>query len=428
MELIDLSKIYSPKTREYIQEVLSSFENGNYRSSIVMLYSVCLCDLYFKLIELRDVYSDQYSKDLLHRIEQKIATDKASPAWEAEIVDSLFKSSPILDTQSYALVCHLRDFRNLSAHPVLDDYSELFMPSKEIVEAYIKSAFETVLSKPALLVSNAVEVISEDLDEKKGYLLDDRDGFRKYVTNKYLNRMPEAMIKRVFKSFWKFAFVLMNEKCNDNRLINVYFLSAIYKFNKIAVETEIKAEADKYEIVENDATILMAFWLCCTEESIFSLLPDVTKALLLKYTHQNQFYRLISWFTSENKKAHVDSLIASKFDYLPTKENHLKFLFDAFKASGDLQCLYRYFISSVGTASSFKEAEKRIETYVIPYLHEMSNNNIEMLIACFNENRQVYNNYRLSYFCERVWEYARAFLLEVEVKEKYPRFIIPECE
>lgn len=113
-----------------MREVLSSYDNGNYRSAIVMLYSVCLCDLLFKLIELRDVYLDQFSKDLLRKIDEKIALDKASPAWEAELVDSLYKSSPILDTQSYAIICHLRDFRNLSAHPVMDDYSELFMPSK----------------------------------------------------------------------------------------------------------------------------------------------------------------------------------------------------------------------------------------------------------------------------------------------------------
>ncbi len=245
MELIDLSRILSPKTREYMREVLSSYENGNYRSSIVMLYSVCLCDLIFKLVELRDVYLDKFSKDLLVKIEQKIASDKASPAWEVELLEALFKSSPILDTQSYALINHLRDFRNLSAHPVLDDYSELFMPSKEIVEAYIKSSFDAILSKPALLVSNAVEVISEDLDVKKGYLLEDKKGFQDYVRKKYLNRMPEAMIQRVFRSFWKFTFVLLNEKCNENRLLNVYFLSVVYKHNKEAVAADIRAEADR---------------------------------------------------------------------------------------------------------------------------------------------------------------------------------------
>ena len=46
-------KIYSPKSREYFKEVISSYVNGNYRSAIVMLYSVCICDLLFKLQELK---------------------------------------------------------------------------------------------------------------------------------------------------------------------------------------------------------------------------------------------------------------------------------------------------------------------------------------------------------------------------------------
>ena len=41
--------IYFSKTREYFKEVLSSYANGNYRSAIVMLYSIAICDiLYFR--------------------------------------------------------------------------------------------------------------------------------------------------------------------------------------------------------------------------------------------------------------------------------------------------------------------------------------------------------------------------------------------
>ena len=411
-----------------MREVLSSYENGNYRSAVVMLYSVCLCDLFFKLIELRDVYSDQFSKDLLRKIDEKIALDKASPAWEAELVDSLYKNSPILDSQSYATICHLRDYRNLSAHPVMDDYSELFMPSKEIVEAYIKSAFETVLAKPALLVSNVVEVISEDLDEKRGYLLDDKEGFEKYVCSKYLIRMPAAMLCRVFKSFWKFTFVLQNEKCDRNRLLNVHFLLAIYRFNKDVVETGIAAEVDKYEVAEREDIITMAFWLCGYEPAIFPKLPAVTRALLSKYATHNPFYRLISWFMSENKEAHINTLISSRFHDYPSEETRMKYVFNRFKETNDQQHLYRFFISILRYASSYKGAESKIDTYIIPFINDMSPENLERVIAAFNENSQVYNNYYLSYYCGKVWECAQKFMAADYVTEHYPRFKLPNEE
>ncbi|MEC1395969.1 hypothetical protein [Peribacillus simplex] len=39
--------IYHHKTKKYFDEVLNSFENENYRSSVVMLYTVVICDLVF---------------------------------------------------------------------------------------------------------------------------------------------------------------------------------------------------------------------------------------------------------------------------------------------------------------------------------------------------------------------------------------------
>ena len=44
--ILEIDNIYSSKTREYFREVLSSYSNGNYRSAVVMLYSVCICDLF----------------------------------------------------------------------------------------------------------------------------------------------------------------------------------------------------------------------------------------------------------------------------------------------------------------------------------------------------------------------------------------------
>ena len=45
----EIEKIYSIKSREYFKEVVSSYAIGNFRSAIVMLYSVCMCDLIYKL-------------------------------------------------------------------------------------------------------------------------------------------------------------------------------------------------------------------------------------------------------------------------------------------------------------------------------------------------------------------------------------------
>ena len=47
--LPEVEKIYFAKTKEYFQEVMSSYSIGNYRTATVMLYSVAICDLQIKL-------------------------------------------------------------------------------------------------------------------------------------------------------------------------------------------------------------------------------------------------------------------------------------------------------------------------------------------------------------------------------------------
>lgn len=79
---IDLEKIYDSRTKEYFREVLACYGIGSYRSSIVLLNSVCLCDIFYKLQEFRDIYNDNVAADCLKKIEEEISKDKTSPGWE----------------------------------------------------------------------------------------------------------------------------------------------------------------------------------------------------------------------------------------------------------------------------------------------------------------------------------------------------------
>ena len=68
--LREIDDIYFTKTREYFQEVLSSYSNGNYRSAVVMLYSVAICDILFKLRELKDMFNDTVADEILKEVEK----------------------------------------------------------------------------------------------------------------------------------------------------------------------------------------------------------------------------------------------------------------------------------------------------------------------------------------------------------------------
>ena len=42
-------QIFDARSREYFSEVLSCYTVGNYRSAVVMLWSVVVCDILFKI-------------------------------------------------------------------------------------------------------------------------------------------------------------------------------------------------------------------------------------------------------------------------------------------------------------------------------------------------------------------------------------------
>ncbi|MFC0035379.1 hypothetical protein [Cardiobacterium valvarum] len=54
--------IPNKNTKDYFAEVVSCYNSGNYRSAVVMLWSVAVCDLLFKLNELAERYDDTKAK------------------------------------------------------------------------------------------------------------------------------------------------------------------------------------------------------------------------------------------------------------------------------------------------------------------------------------------------------------------------------
>ena len=81
-----IERIDDPRTREYFLEVYSSYSNGNYRSAIVMLWSTVICDLVYKLQNLRDIHNDATALDIIAYIEKKQKSNSKSP----DSVDVIF--------------------------------------------------------------------------------------------------------------------------------------------------------------------------------------------------------------------------------------------------------------------------------------------------------------------------------------------------
>ncbi|TEB04680.1 hypothetical protein Psch_03442 [Pelotomaculum schinkii] len=94
----EIKNVTSKKTKVYLEEVLSTYYNGNYRSCIVVLYSVVLFDLIQKLTILKESYSDKKAEEILKDIENKQAIDERYSVIENTLIDRICNETALLNS------------------------------------------------------------------------------------------------------------------------------------------------------------------------------------------------------------------------------------------------------------------------------------------------------------------------------------------
>ena len=178
------NKIYSPITKRYFKEVISSYSNDNFRSSIVMLYTLVICDLLYKLQELKDM-GDTSATHLLEEIDSARANLVYSrSAWEKDLINKISERTNLLEDHTITNIDYLQKHRNLCAHPSLDEDYELFSPNKETVAAHIRNTLEEIFIKPPIFIKEITSLLVEDLSVKKYTYINDYENLSKYLNTK----------------------------------------------------------------------------------------------------------------------------------------------------------------------------------------------------------------------------------------------------
>ena len=130
-------KIVHPKTRLAMDEVLSCFYSNNLRSAVVMLYSTVVSDLYYKLLDLKNLYEDKGAIAIINEIEKEKKTNPKSSTWESIMPQRCLEKNKIIRTEDFLHYESLQKERNLCAHPVIDDQDDLYRPNAAYVQGLI---------------------------------------------------------------------------------------------------------------------------------------------------------------------------------------------------------------------------------------------------------------------------------------------------
>jgi len=405
-----IEKIYHHKTKAYFKEVINSYNNENYRSAVVMLYSVVICDLIYKLYDLRDIHNDEKAKKILSDLNQGKEDNPVSPEWENDLVEKSFHEAKILENDVYTHILALKKDRNLSAHPVLNSLDILYEPHEDLVKSHMRNMLDGLLTKSPIFTKKIFVPFMEEIARiKDEFSTDER--LTSYIESKFLEHFNVELTEYVFKHLWKSVFKNDNELERKNREINYKVLLIIFEKNQISLEKFIEKENGFFsEFLDENHNILNKLVDFLSKyPSIYTLFKTHTKELLKNRIKSENNLFVKSHFLSESVYDHFEEL-DDKFhgeahtfytqpyiSYYRFGKEEVKFLFELGEKYNAVKEFYDLMISHYYHSGHFVHADIAYQYCIEPYYKNFDKIQYETLLSEINYNPQCHKrNYARS--------------------------------
>jgi hypothetical protein len=389
-----VESIYHTKTKEYFNEVFNSYNNGNYRSAMVMLYSVVVCDLIYKLQELSDRYNDTIAVSILEKIKEEQNENPSNPKWENTLITEIKDRTNLLETQDVLNIDYLKKNRHLSAHPVLDQLDMLVRPNKETVRANIVNMLDGILCKAPLLSKKFISTFLEDLVSVKDQLIKDTE-LENYLNSKYLSKINKPTEEKLFRDLWKFTFRLEDANTNENRDIIFRALLVLYKKNKVSFNTMIDSDKSYFSHVklENEKILDLILGFMSLFPQVYNSMEESVKLILItKATHSFDVFTK-SIFLSESILQHLEAIksrMESAFISGRLSENGRWLLFKVSVEHGTVNQFLNLMIDLFSASRSYDSADINFQDYISVYGELFSKEQFMKILEAINENKQIY--------------------------------------
>jgi hypothetical protein len=392
---IAAERITDARTKKYFSEVMVSYSSGCYRSSVVMLWSVAICDIFFKLLQLAEHYGDSTAKGILEDIEAMRLDSPKSPEWEWKLVEKVKARTQLLEAGDYANLEALQKHRHLSAHPVLSSSEVLFEPNRETARAHIRNTLEGVLTKPAIMTKKVFDAFVEDL-EASASVLPDKSSLTKYLAAKYFSHFVPVVEQAIFRSLWRLVFHSNDPRCEANRTVNFRALTILYEnrrdFLKAAVGGE-RAYFSHVGLTGPRFEFLMQF--VATHPELFPLLTDAAKIPMEETGRKTLSGFARARFLSPNVEHHLETVrkrIADDNQFI--SGTAFGDLLDAAREAGIEAKALDIAITQFGRSTSFDMADGYFISLIKPLLPRFTKDGLVEVVKSIESNGQIYGRSR----------------------------------
>lgn len=380
-----VEQIKNQNTKKLFKEVYSSYAMGNYRSAIVMLWSVVVTDLVYKLKELEAVYNDNTATNILNEIKKEQSKDATSSKWEIKIVSKFHSDLNFFETHEVSQLEHLQQVRHVSAHPVINNSDMLHTPTKSSVFALIENALNSVLTKEALFSSKVIDVILEDLGKIKKTLTTFEDKER-YFEHKYLNKMSDNIMKKLIKTLWKFVFKLDNDDTEENRDINLDVIKIILKNNKEVFYKFCQEETKFISSLNMEGKLINVLMEFLFEyRHTLDYFEPAAKATIIALLDTPKYSRY-SLIRFKKIVDYIDSLAVKGYVSVPL--NSLETIKEECEDQNCLDKFYEMCIGGYSKSVNFDDGDNQFNKLIRPILYDLDINQLESLIKLSDGNSQ----------------------------------------
>lgn len=308
-----IEKINESKTKELFKDVYALYSQGQYRATIVMLWTVTVCDLVYKLQYLKDLYNDSTAIDILNKITDKQKRNPKNPEWEIFLIKELNERTQLITDIEKENLEYLQKQRNLCAHPIITQDNILFKPTKELTRSLIRIVLESILLKSPLLSKEYKDMILEDFESKKeSFELWDENADR-YFENRYLKHLNINQILNLFRLLWKVVFITKDERAINNLEINANLLN--YLFSKYTNEciNFMEESIDYYTYDNSEKEISRQFeWFIIKYSGLYEILSEQTKSIF-KAEQRNFARKIPLYFTTDYSLKEYMEKLTTKF-------------------------------------------------------------------------------------------------------------------
>ena len=392
-------RIQIPETREYMDEVLSNFYTGSYRSAIILLYITVLRDIYCKLESLRDLYNDHQAEEILDKIDKKLVTSPKNSEWEVNLVDQSNQGEKLVSDTAREHIESLRKERNICAHPVKGLGDSLYRPSRDVVKAFIVMMLDEVLARPPFLTDRFADRLSDHIEENRlnGLSVEDSTAL---VTRKYLDHITDPTVQYlIFKYLWKLAFFLDDERSILNCKYTSAVLCKMYSQSiEPMVEKEISCFSDKLNL-NNKTRLMLLVYFFNQHRGMFDKFPDEMKNTITRKVQLcKEIHRIAFFYESIDEK--IKSLLLECRDDVTNAEYILRMISEVKGRNEAIDFATELF----SRAPSFFVSGEYFANFVRPMIQSMDKTQLDKLLQVMDNNSQIYKNFELSQYIDTIKE------------------------